>query len=179
MLCRNRSRISIVNRWQQQAWAQTWFFWPKDDKTFLDLLNARKKQLDTSFATASVITWAWTSYRSTPKPCFVCTISSLLSSFLGISHAFIYWRQADPERFHPEPLWSWGGICSHCMGQPGQRAPQKSPASVIWFSGNTRFNDPSQIALEACTKHSIYTSSKFCDSLAVWCQYLQVDCKRI
>ena len=30
----------------------------KDGKTFSDLLNARKKQVDTSLATASVITWA-------------------------------------------------------------------------------------------------------------------------
>ena len=43
--------------------AQTWFFRTcvrsKDGKTFLDLLNARKKQLDTSLATASEITWAF------------------------------------------------------------------------------------------------------------------------
>ena len=32
---------------------------PKDGKTFLNLLNARKKQVDTSVATASVITWAF------------------------------------------------------------------------------------------------------------------------
>ena len=31
----------------------------KDGKTFSDLLNARKKQLDASLATASVITWAF------------------------------------------------------------------------------------------------------------------------
>ena len=42
--------------------AQTWFFRTylrsKDGKTF-SVLNARKKQLDTSLATASVITWAF------------------------------------------------------------------------------------------------------------------------
>ena len=31
---------------------------PEDGKTFVDLLNAHKKQMDTSLATAPVITWA-------------------------------------------------------------------------------------------------------------------------
>ena len=36
--------------------------WSKHDKTFSDLLNAHKKQLDTSLATASVITWAFAEF---------------------------------------------------------------------------------------------------------------------
>ena len=42
--------------------AQTWFFRPfvrlKDGQTFLNLLDLRKQQLETSLASASVISWA-------------------------------------------------------------------------------------------------------------------------
>ena len=65
-------------------------------------------------------------------------------------------------------LWSWDGICSHCRGQgaPLPLACIISPASVtgIWCFGNTRFNYPSRIAVEACTNPSMYTPSKRCDS---------------
>ena len=51
-----------INNGNKRVHAQTWFFricvLLKDGKTFSDLLNARKKQVDTSLATASVITWA-------------------------------------------------------------------------------------------------------------------------
>ena len=41
------------------------------------------------------------------------------------------------------------------------------PASFVWFFGNTRFNNPSWIAEGACTKLSIYTPFKSCDSSLV------------
>ena len=39
-----------------------------------------------------------------------------------------------------------------------------SPASVIQFSESTRFNDPSRIAGDECTKPSTYTASKSWES---------------
>ena len=61
MLYRNEeeSAWEIDDSNEYERHSQTWFFWPgtcvlsKDDKTFSDLLNALKKQLETSFATAS------------------------------------------------------------------------------------------------------------------------------
>ena len=57
------SALEIEDSNEHDRPAQAWFFQtcvrPHDDKTFSYLLETRKKQLDTSLATARVITWAF------------------------------------------------------------------------------------------------------------------------
>ena len=65
--------------------------------------------------------------------------------------------EADPatRKFHQEPSWLWGDTCCSCRGFTAPKVTSKiSPASVVYFSGDTRLNDPNQMRVDVCTKPS-------------------------
>ena len=99
---------------------------------------------------------------------------SRLSSFLDNPPAFHYWRQGGPERSIQKLFDRWMEYVVIAWAREhlfnSRWYDFASICTVILWSGNTRFHEPSQIAVEACTNPLYKRNPNFVTRVQ---QYLQ------